>query len=126
MARLWQKISQEEQEGRAYDGHLMKRLVKGYVWRHRSLLALILAIVPVAAVVQLAPPYLLKVAIDDHITPGRGAGLGSLALIYLLATVAVAGVRFAQTYWLQLLGQRVTHRIRSSLYRIGVPDPDEL
>ncbi len=116
MARLWQKISQDEQEGRAYDGHLIKRLLKGYVWRHRLLLTLILAIVPVAALVQLVPPYLLKVAIDDHITPGRGAGLGPLALIYLLATVAVAGVRFAQTYWLQLLGQRVTHRIRSSLF----------
>ncbi len=62
--------------------------------------------------VEIAQPYLLKKAIDEHIARGRGAGLDRLGLFYLLALVGQYGASFAQTYLTQLVGQRAMNDLR--------------
>lgn len=58
---------QEEQTlGKAYDGRLVRRLLK-YAKPYWALIALCVALLFVIAVTDLARPYLVKVAIDDHI-----------------------------------------------------------
>ena len=65
----------DEVLGRAYDARLMRR-----IWAtarpHRGLMALSLAIFPLAAGLELLQPYLVKLAIDDHILK-RATGSGS-------------------------------------------------
>ncbi|MBI2880644.1 MAG: ABC transporter ATP-binding protein [Candidatus Tectomicrobia bacterium] len=107
----------EEKLGRAYDGRLLARLMRGYVFGHHwRLLAGALVCLPLAALLELVQPYLLKVAVDDHLTKGRLEGLLPVALVFLLAVVLLAVVRFWQTYAVMLLGQRVTHRLREDLF----------
>ena len=58
---------QEEQAlGKAYDGRLMRRLLR-YAKPYWALIALCVVLLLVIAVTDLARPYLVKVAIDDHI-----------------------------------------------------------
>lgn len=58
---------QEEQTlGKAYDSRLMSRLLK-YAKPYWTLIAVCVALLLIIAVTDLARPYLIKVAIDDHI-----------------------------------------------------------
>jgi ATP-binding cassette subfamily B protein len=65
---------------------------------------------------QLVQPYLIKIAIDDHISAGRIEGLGTLAAIFLAALVSEFALRFAQLYVLQKTGQNVVLDIRMDLF----------
>ncbi len=72
---------------------------------------------PLAAGLSLLQPYLLKLAIDDHIVPGIAAGLTGIALLYLAAAVAGYLVEAAYALCMAWGGQRTIVRLRSGLYR---------
>ncbi|MDP7386727.1 MAG: hypothetical protein QF593_11930, partial [Nitrospinota bacterium] len=56
-------VYSEENPGKFYDGGLLRRLVRGYVVHHRRLLFAALLCLPLAALLELVQPYLLKVAV---------------------------------------------------------------
>src|SRR4029450_1892505 len=66
---------------------------------------------------ELAQPYLLKVAIDDHILSGDWAGLTRIAGLYVVVLLALYALRMVEAYLMQLTGQRVTHDLRTALFR---------
>jgi ATP-binding cassette subfamily B protein len=66
--------------------------------------------------VELAQPYLLKVAIDDHILRGDFGGLIQVAGLYLGTLVALYGLRTVEAYLMELTGQRVMHDLRATLF----------
>ncbi len=102
--------------GKAYDARLMGRLWR-FVRPHKRLLLIALVMMPVAVGFELAQPYLLKLAIDDHIAVGHVAGLGVLAVAYLVLVLLQSLANFAQLYALQLLGQRAMHDLRVATYQ---------
>jgi ATP-binding cassette subfamily B multidrug efflux pump len=105
----------DEVLGRAYDARLMRR-----IWAtarpHRGLMALSLAIFPLAAGLELLQPYLVKLAIDDYILAGDWVGLGHIAALFTASLAALYGLRVAQAYVTQLTGQRVIHDLRATLF----------
>ena len=105
----------DEVLGRAYDARLMRR-----IWAtarpHRGLMALSLAIFPLAAGLELLQPYLVKLAIDDYILARDWAGLGRIAALFAVSLAALYGLRVAQAYVTQLTGQRVIHDLRATLF----------
>jgi ATP-binding cassette subfamily B protein len=105
----------DEVLGRAYDARLMRR-----IWAtarpHRGLLALSLAIFPLAAALELLQPYLVKLAIDDYILARDWVGLGRIAALFTVSLAALYGLRVAQAYVTQLTGQRVIHDLRATLF----------
>ncbi|MBI2524774.1 MAG: ABC transporter ATP-binding protein [Candidatus Rokubacteria bacterium] len=114
-ASLSQTEPDHELLGRAYDGRLMARL-----WAvtrpHRPLVFLSMALFPLAAAAELVQPYLVKVAIDEHILRGNWVGLGRMAGLFLLTLVALYLLRAAQSYVTQITGQRVMHDLREALF----------
>src|SRR5260221_5395329 len=65
---------------------------------------------------SLVQPYLIKIAIDRFIAAHQLAGLDRLAGIYL-AVLAVAFVaEYAQTWTMQLTGQRIMFDLRMAIY----------
>ncbi|HIN10494.1 MAG TPA: ABC transporter ATP-binding protein, partial [Acidobacteria bacterium] len=76
------------------------------------------------SVLQLAPPYLTKVAIDAHITTGELDGLDTLAFLFLGVLVLSYVLEYVQTYTLQVTGQRIIFdlrmRIQEHLQRLDV------
>ncbi len=107
---------EEEILGKAYDAVLMRRLL-GYLRPYRlSALGALSAIIG-GAVLQLAQPYLMKVAIDTYIAKGNLAGMNRIALLFLAILVGSFLLEFAQTWVLQLVGQRIMYDLRMQIYR---------
>src|SRR5574341_50803 len=101
--------------GKAYDGRLMRRLL-GYLWPYKWHAIVALAAIVSNSMLQLAPPYLTKLAIDQHIAVGRLEGLGGIAVGYLLVLVASFGLDYAQTWLMQMTGQRIMYDLRMQIY----------
>ena len=106
---------EEEVLGKAYDARLMRRLL-GYLRPHKwFVLGALLALVG-DALTQLVPPYLVKIAIDQYIAQGDLAGLDNIAIVYLAVLVASFSLEYAQTYMMQMIGQRIMFDMRMQIY----------
>ena len=106
----------EEVLGKAYDARLMRRLL-GYLWPYRLQAGLALASIVSASVLQLAQPYLMKIAIDRHIATGDLSGLDRIAAAFLAIIVASFALEYTQTVVLQTTGQRIMFDMRTEIYR---------
>jgi ATP-binding cassette subfamily B protein len=108
-------IHDEEVLGKAYDAVLMRRLL-GYLWPYRLQVVIALASIICASVLQLAQPYLMKVAIDRHIATGNLAGLDAIALGFLAILLGSFALEYLQTWVLQMTGQRIMYDMRLQIY----------
>jgi ATP-binding cassette, subfamily B, multidrug efflux pump len=108
-------IHEEEILGKAYDAVLMRRLLR-YLWPYRLQVAVALASIICASVLQLAQPYLMKVAIDRHIATGDLRGLDTIAVGFLAILLASFALEYLQTWVLQMTGQRIMFDMRTEIY----------
>ena len=106
---------EEEILGKAYDARLMRRLL-AYLRPHIWYVAAALLALIGDAIVQLAPPYLVKLAIDQHISQGDLAGLNGIAVMFLGVLAASFSLEYAQTYMMQMIGQRIMYDMRMQIY----------
>ena len=109
-------IHEEDVLGKAYDARLMRRLLR-YLRPYRPQVALALVAIISASVLQLAQPYLMKLAIDRYIASGDLAGLDRIALAFLAILVGVVRASSTlQTWLLQMTGQRIMFDMRMEIY----------
>ncbi|MBE7454184.1 MAG: ABC transporter ATP-binding protein [Kofleriaceae bacterium] len=101
--------------GKAYDLRLMRQLWR-FVRPHWRLAMISALLIPLTIAFELAQPYLVKVAIVDHIAVGDPDGLELLALAFLGLVAAQAASSFAEQWAIQLLGQRSMHDLRLAIY----------
>ena len=109
-------IFEEEIAGKAYDTRLLKRFVR-YVRPYRAAITLVLMILPLVAVCRLAQPWIIKLAIDNHITPRSLDGLESIALAFVAVLLLESLLSFVEVYLLQSIGQKVMADMRGELYQ---------
>ena len=109
-------IYEEEIAGKAYDTALLRRFVR-YVAPYRFAIMIVVLILPLVAACRLAQPWIIKLAIDNHIISGKLAGLEVIALGFLGILIAESLLSFLEVYLLQSVGQRVMSDIRAELYR---------
>ena len=109
-------IHEEEVLGKAYDSVLMRRLLR-YLWPYRLYASVALASIICNSVLQLAQPYLMKVAIDRHIARADLAGLDRIALAFLGILLGSFGLFFT----LVLLFARVMPVIATSEMKASLP-----
>jgi len=109
--------------GRAYDARLVRRLL-GYVRPYAATVTFSIALLLVASLADLTGPTLYRLGIDRYIAPSsRGAraagtdfhGLAGLAGIYLAVLAVGFGARWAQSYLMQAVGQRVMADLRAQM-----------
>jgi ATP-binding cassette subfamily B protein len=101
--------------GKAYDAHLMRRLLT-YLRPYWREVGLALVAIIAGAAAQLAQPYLVKLAIDRFIAVRRLDGLERLALAYLAILVAAFALEYLQTWTMQMTGQRIMFDLRMAIY----------
>ena len=106
---------EDEVLGKAYDARLMRRLW-AFTRPHIRLVLATGALFPAVALLELSQPYLIKIAIDDHILRRDWTGLGGVAALFLLVLLALYALRATQAYLTQLTGQRVIHDLRAALF----------
>lgn len=107
--------SEEEILGKAYDSHLMKRLL-GYIKPYRKYV--IFAIFMNIVVAALGPlrPYLTKIAIDKYIANSDYQGLILISLILFASLLFQAVIQFFLTYYTQYLGQKTLYDLRTQIF----------
>jgi ATP-binding cassette subfamily B protein len=108
-------IHDEEVLGKAYDARLMRRLL-GYLHPYTAQVAVSLAAIIAASVLQLAQPYLTKLAIDRYIAAGDLSGLNWIAAAFLAILLASFALEYLQTWTLQMTGQRIMYDMRLQIY----------
>ena len=108
-------IHDEEVLGKAYDARLMRRLLT-YLKPYRGSVVIALLVIIGHSVLQLAQPYLMKLAIDQYIAAGDMAGLNRIALVFLFVLISAFVLEYVRTYTLQLTGQRIMFDLRMEIY----------
>lgn len=112
------RLNVREREAEAspvYDRELVRRLWL-FIRPHRAVLLGAVALLPLGAALQLAPPYLLKIAIDTAIVPQRAGRVAPLAALLVGVLIAQQLVSLAQAWLLQLCGQRAMHDLRVTVH----------
>jgi ATP-binding cassette subfamily B multidrug efflux pump len=97
--------------GKAYDARLMRRLLQ-FMAPHRASITRAFAAIVGLSILQLAPPYLTKIAIDTHIATGELEGLNTLAILFAVVLVLSYVLEYVQTYTLQITGQWIIFDLR--------------
>jgi ATP-binding cassette subfamily B multidrug efflux pump len=125
-------IHEEEVLGKAYDARLMRRLLT-YLRPYRRVVFLALIAIFFFGLLQAVPPYLMKVEIDRYLDPTQHhqipaflapflsanprEGILQIAFVIFLPTVLLTFVlQFAQTFAMQLVGQKVMYDLRKQVF----------
>ena len=123
---------EEEVLGKAYDGRLMRRLIS-YLRPYRVVVFLALVAIFFYGILQAVPPYLMKVEVDRYLDPSGSqqlpaflarflspnplVGVMQIALALFLPTVVVTFfLEFAQSFAMQLVGQKVMYDLRKEIF----------
>ncbi|MSP11891.1 MAG: ABC transporter ATP-binding protein [Chloroflexi bacterium] len=106
----------DQKRGQVFDQRVLSRML-AYLrpHRHRMILAMLLMLVGTG--LNLAIPYLTKIAIDQYITQKDSQGLNQIAILLTAAFVILYGATAGQQYMLSLVGQRVLATLRDQLFR---------
>ena len=109
------QVHEDDILGKAYDRHLMRRLL-AYTRPYRALMYGALALLCVEGGIQVAGPLLTRRVIDVAV-PARDIGIVivSTALFFGLLLLEFA-LSYAQTWLTSLLGQRVMRDIRMEIF----------
>jgi ATP-binding cassette subfamily B multidrug efflux pump len=106
---------EEEPLGKAYDGRLMRRLLR-YLVPYRGRVALGIGLLLAGALVELVGPALTMLALDRAV-PARDIRLLGLLTIAFFASLAVAFLlEYAQTLLTTWLGQQVMYDLRRQIF----------
>lgn len=105
----------DDTAGRVYDARLAGR-VWAFTRPYRRAIALSAALFPLLAAVDLVQPYLVKVAIDEHILQGDWPGLSRIVALFSVTLAVQYVLRYAQIYLATWTGQRVVHDLRAALF----------
>ncbi|OEU56412.1 MAG: hypothetical protein BA871_07835 [Desulfuromonadales bacterium C00003096] len=101
----------DEVTGRSLDWSLFRRFL-GLVVPYRRSAAGAMLLLPLATAARLVQPYLVKVAIDEHIVPGQLAGLEWIVILFLFTVFGESLLGFGQAYLAQGVGQRIMADLR--------------
>ena len=105
----------DEVLGKAYDARLMRRLLT-YLRPYRPAVAISLCAIVGHSLMQLAQPYLTKLAIDRHILTGNLSGLEEIVLLFFAMLIGSFVLEYLETYTMQLMGQRIMFDLRKQIY----------
>jgi ATP-binding cassette subfamily B multidrug efflux pump len=116
-------IQADELQEKPYDRRLMSRLL-AYLRPYKGKVGLAIVLLTIESLLELAPPFITKLAIDRYIAPGgevapelRHAGL--LKVVGFLAGALVIGFFASYLHGLimSLVGQRVMFDMRMQIFR---------
>ena len=106
---------EEEALGRAYDARLMRRLLR-YLRPYRARVAIAVLVLLTGALVELAGPWLTRIALDQAIPTGDRRLLLLLAAAFATSLLAAFVLQYAQMLITTALGQHVMLDLRRQIF----------
>lgn len=110
------RLEEEEQFAADFNAGYFRRLL-GYAWPHRRPLLMVLLLMLLGAIVGLATPYVMGLAVDTYIARGDLTGLAWLTLGYLALNVVGWAAFTIRTGLLSRVGQQILHSLRMDLFQ---------
>src|ERR1017187_141497 len=121
---------EEEVLGKAYDGRLMRRLLK-YLRPYRWHVVVALAAIILKSVLDVLGPFLTMIAIDKYLAKSPNShswigdrlsstpltGIAQIGGLYVGILIFTFALEFVQTYLMQWTGQKVMFDLRSQIFR---------
>ena len=109
-------LNDSEQRPIKYRAIVLRLL--GYLFRHRVAVAVTIVTMLVFSGTVVAMPWLIKLAIDQHIVSGSGnlAGLAGIVALYLLAAATQLVSGYIHRRILARLGQEMVYEMRTELF----------
>jgi len=117
-------IHEEEALGKAYDSHLLRRLLQ-YLHPYRWRVLLALALVAIVTPLELAPPKLFQIAIDQYLVPGMHRAIAESQAWHgvLIISIVFFGVlvfdflaQYVQIRIMQRVGQQTMYDMRGAIF----------
>lgn len=108
-------IQEEEALRKAYDGVLMRRLLrylKPYRWQVVPAVALLVSL----AAMQIVGPWLVQIALDEAVPAANGRLVALLAVAYMASAVVAFGLEYGQMLVTTWLGQSVMRDLRREIF----------
>ena len=118
-------IHEEEALGKAYDSHLLKRLLE-YLRPYRWRVILALAFVAIVTPLELAPPKLFQIAIDKYLVPGMRHqlvasdawhGIAIISIVFFGVLLFDFLAQYIQIRIMQRVGQQTMYDMRTAIFR---------
>ncbi len=106
----------EEVLGKAYDSRLMRRLIT-YLRPYKKYVAIALVLILADSVLEIAFPWLTKIAIDQYIAIGNLRGIAIISAIYVGLLTAKFLCATLQTLVLQNTGQKIMYDMRMQVFQ---------
>jgi ATP-binding cassette subfamily B multidrug efflux pump len=121
---------EDEIIGKAYDGRLMRRLLR-YLYPYKLHVLVALFAIVLKSIADVLGPFLTKIAIDkyltksanshswigDHLSSAPLKGIGQIGVLYVGLLLLTFALEFVQTYLMQWTGQKVMFDLRSQIFR---------
>jgi ATP-binding cassette subfamily B multidrug efflux pump len=123
-------LQDEDVLGKAYDGRLMKRLIK-YLRPYSWQVAIALVAIIIKSGADVLGPYLFRIVVDRYLAPVKGLhtpfdfflsnkallGITQIAVLYVGLLAFAFLLEYLQTYFMQWAGQKVMFDLRSQIFR---------
>ena len=106
----------EDATSKAYDHDLVRRLSR-LLRPYTPWVVVAVFLLLINSLLQLAGPWITKIAIDEHIAVGDLPGLRHMALLFLGVVLAGFSLQYVQFYVMQWVGQRVMLDLRMRVMR---------
>ncbi len=114
-SNLYEYSDEEDNIGKVYDRELMKRLI-AYLKPYKFQLVVIAFLMVGTTLSRLVGPYLMQIAIDQHIIPGELEGLGLIAAFLVMGLIGEFLFSYFEEYRMQMVGQHVMRDLRHTLF----------
>jgi ATP-binding cassette, subfamily B, multidrug efflux pump len=98
------------------DKSIIKDFLFTYIVRFKRIASVALVLMLLTAIARMAPPYILKIAIDRFIAHKDFHGLTLMAVCYLAFIGMEYGALYFQIYTTQLFGQSVIKEMRLTIF----------
>lgn len=108
-------IQEEEALRKAYDGVLMRRLLRylePYRWQVVPAVALLVSL----AGMQIVGPWLVQLALDEAVPAADGRLVALLAIAYMASAIVAFGLEYGQMLVTTWLGQSVMRDLRREIF----------
>lgn len=109
-------MDKETKSGDIVDFKVLQRLYK-FIKPYKRTFYILIILTFATAILAPVRPYLIQIAVDNHIMDGDFTGLLNIALILIVLLIVHAVVQYLHTYLSGWLGQYIIKDIRIKLYR---------
>jgi len=87
-----------------------------YIKPYRLLLVFTIFLLLITAGLQMAGPFLIKIAIDNYIIPGEFNGLLYIVILYAVVILFEFVIRYFQGYYTEYMGQKIMYDMRMDVF----------